>query len=756
MQNPDVLKQKIQDSLAVKNLSQAQKHLKKLCKLEPNDFQAWYFLGSINGQLGKFDDAIKALQKALRIKSSSTEALSILGLALFSAGRHEEAVATYKKLIKLEPGNIDALINIGAAYIVLEDYQQAISQLQQSLKYELTSIAHANLGKAFHHIGNQDDAQKHLEIALSMESSSLDALMIMAEMKHEQRNYNEALNYYDNATKFHPNEEKTWNNKGLVLYDTRQTKEAIACFKQAIELNPKHLNSFLNLGIAEHSIGETSAAIKSFKHAIAVNPKYLSAYINLGIAEHDIGQSKEAEILLNKALKISPKNGKILNELGRIYLSRANHSKAMEYFKQSHQYSSAQATSKQVSISNFLYTMNYDPQYSQKDIYEAHKKWGNSFKKEIISNRSACNNKKIRIGYISPDFRTHSVAYFIEPLLTQHNKNEFEIVCYANVSSPDEKTKELMAYADKSRDIHLVDSNELYKIISDDKIDILIDLAGHTSGNSLLAFSRKPAAIQITYLGYPNTTGLTSIDYRIVDKITDPIEQNDWHAEQLLFMPDCFICYKPPTDAPNIKTLPSAENKTITFGCFNSIIKFTPAVVRTFSDILKSVSNSKLVLKGKSLNDNDIRQPLLSLFNEQGIDESRLQLLAQTSSNTEHLELYNTIDIALDTFPYNGTTTTAEALYMSTPVISSMGDRHASRVSASLLTAIGHSELIAESEKDYVKLATELANDALRLENYNENLRADMLKSPLCDAPTFTKNLENIYKDVWTDYCSKK
>ena len=728
MQNPDVLRQKIQDSLASQDLPQAQRDLKKLCKMEPNDFQAWYFLGSINGQLDNFTDAIKSLQQAIRIEPSSTEALAILGLAFFSARRYQEAITTYKKLITLEPDNIDALINTGAAYIILKDYQHAIIVLQQSLQHEATSIAHANLGKALHQTGNKDEALKHLNTALNMEPSSLDALMIMAEIYQEQHNHDEALNYYDKAAKFHPSAEKIWNNKGLVLYDTDQTSDAIACFK----------------------------------HAIKLNPKYLSAYINLAIAEHDVGRSGEASKLLNKALKISPKNAKVLNELGRIHLSQAHHSKAMEYFKQAHQFSSNESSSKQVSISNFLYTMNYDPKYSQEDIYTAHKKWGDSLKKEINhshiipDNKNKNKNKKIRIGYLSPDFRVHSVAYFIEPVLAHHNKNEFEIVCYANVSAPDDKTKELMAYADESRDINQIDNDKLQQMIIDDKIDILVDLAGHTSGNSLFTFAKKLSPIQITYLGYPNTTGLTSIDYRIVDEITDPSGQNDLHTEQLLFMPKCFLCYQPPSNAPSVKTHPPVENKTITFGCFNSIIKFTPAVIRIFSDILKSVSNSKLVLKGKSLNDDDIRQPLLNLFNEQGIDESRLQLLAQTSSNTEHLELYNTIDIALDTYPYNGTTTTAEALYMGTPVITSMGDRHASRVSASLLTTIGHAELIAENEKNYVKLATELANDASRLKNYNENLRTDMLGSPLCDAPTFTKNLEEIYKDVWADYCSEK
>ena len=756
MQKPDVLRQKIQDCFAAQDLPQAQKHLKKLCKMVPNDFQAWYFLGSIKGQLGQFNDAIKALHKALRIEPSSTEALSILGLAFFSAGRHEEAITTYKKLLTFEPNNTDALGNLGAAYLVLEQYQQAIPLLQESLKLESSAVTHANLGKAFHHIRSHDDAQKHLNAALDMEPSSLDALMILGEVSHEQGYYKEALKYYEDAIQYHPNTAEAWNNKALILYDLGKYKSALLALQHATQLRKNYLSAIINIGVCQIAMNDFNVAEKTFKQCIQISPASDEAHFHLGIIQKKLGNSQLALKSQTTALNINPKNYKAHIELGKIYQKMSYHKKSISQFRKAHTLSQGSPYQRDIAMHNLLLSMNYAPNFSQEDIYNAHKNWGLQIEKKVkkLIPEKITTDNKLRIGYFSSDFKAHSVAYFIEPILANHDLKQFEIYCYSNVLKPDETTKRLRTYPVKWRKTCHMNDKVLLKQIIDDKINIFIDLMGHTANNRLSILASKPAPIQMTYLGYPNTTGLSSVDYRIVDKITDTKNDGHYHTESLARLSGCFLCYKPSEDAPKVKDTPMENHGYITFGTFNNSVKITQEVVHLYSNILHATNNSRLVLKNKSFQDVNIRERYISMFKENEIDSSRLSFLSMTPTTIAHLDLYNTIDIALDSFPYNGTTTTCEALYMGTPVITFLGDRHSSRVSASLLTAIGHKELIAESEQDYVKLAIELANDTTRLKNYNENLRADMLESPLCDAPSFTHNLENLYKNVWENYCS--
>lgn len=758
MQNPDVLRQNIQNCITSQDLPQAKKHLQKLCKIEPNDFHAWYSLGSINGQLGKFNDAIKALHKALRIDSSSTEALAILGLAFFSAERYEEAITTYKKLIKIEPDNIDALINISAAYLVLEECEQAILPLQQSLKIKQTSTALANLGKALHGTGNDNDAQAQLEAALNLEPSSLEALMIMGEISHEQHDYEQALKYYEATTQHHPDVAKAWNNKGLVLYDSGQYVEAISSLQFALKLKKNYLSAMLNLGLCYGAQENYNKAEDVFKRCIDIEPRSAKSHLHLGMIQQHQGNSKLALSSLDITLKLEPDNALAYNEKGGIYLNMGCYKESMQQYQKAYELSNKKSSNQHFAMDNLLFGMNYDSENSKEDIYLAHKAWGEQIEKKTTQNihNHRKHNNKIRIGYFSSDFRTHSVAYFIEPIIAHHEQKEFEIFCYANVLKPDESTKRLQAISNHWRDTRHMTDEVLHQQIIDDEIDILIELMGHTADNRLCVMADKPAPVQITYLGYPNTTGLSSIDYRIVDEITDPQSDGEYNTETLSRLPDCFLCYQPSIEAPSVKNTPAQENNFITFGSFNNLTKITDDVVRTYSEILSVTAGSKLILKNRSFRDSDIRDRFIKLFANNDIDSSRLILLASTPTTAAHLELYNTIDIALDTFPYNGTTTTCEALHMGTPVITYLGDRHAARVSASLLTAIGHKELIAGSEKDYIRLAVELAEDTERLKSYNENLRTDMLKSPLCDAISFTKDLEGLYKKIWENYCSEK
>jgi predicted O-linked N-acetylglucosamine transferase (SPINDLY family) len=411
------------------------------------------------------------------------------------------------------------------------------------------------------------------------------------------------------------------------------------------------------------------------------------------------------------------------------------------------------------SYSNLLLSMNYT-HHDTGTIFQEHLNYARQFAASLASDIPPYTNelipdRRIRIGYVSPDFRRHSVNYFIEPVLAAHTREQFEVFCYSDVVSPDEVSHRIQTYPVQWRDIVGMTDAQIAALVRSDRIDILVDLAGHTGYNRMLLFARKPAPVQVSWLGYPNTTGLKAVDYRIVDGYTDPPGLTDpFYTEKLTRMPESFLCYQPEQDSPEIGPLPSLQAGHITFGSFNIISKVTPEAVALWADILKKVPDAKLFLKAKSLFDKGTREYLGALFLQQGIPMDRLIFKFHTASYKEHLAMYNSIDIALDTFPYNGTTTTCEALWMGVPVVTLAGDRHASRVGKSLLTNIGLPELVAETENAYIDIAVKLAADIDRLRFLRERLREMMRQSPVCDATGFTANLENCYREMWRTYCA--
>jgi predicted O-linked N-acetylglucosamine transferase (SPINDLY family) len=363
--------------------------------------------------------------------------------------------------------------------------------------------------------------------------------------------------------------------------------------------------------------------------------------------------------------------------------------------------------------------------------------------------------RPLRIGYVSPDFKQHSVAHFIEPVLAAHDKSKFEVFCYSNNLMTDEVTQRIQSACAHWRVIADQSDEVVAKQIRDDGIDILVDLAGHTPQNRLLVFARKPAPVQATWIGYPNTTGLTTMDYRITDAFADPVGDSDrFHTEKLIRLPECFSCFEAPRESPQVCALPALATGHITFGSFNNPLKFTPAVIEQWLHILKRVPNSRLVLKYQGLDSAFMSALLRAQFGAHGIAPQRLDILGKDVSQFDHMNRYNQIDIGLDPFPYNGTTTTCDALWMGVPVITLAGRSHVGRVGVSQLTNIGLPELIGHNEDDYVDIAVALANDLPRLAALRSGLRERLKASPLMDAPRLTRNLEAVYREMWKNHIS--
>ena len=359
-------------------------------------------------------------------------------------------------------------------------------------------------------------------------------------------------------------------------------------------------------------------------------------------------------------------------------------------------------------------------------------------------------DKKLRVALVSPDLRRHSVAFFIEPLLEHFDRSRLEIVCYSTNRTFDDVSARLKSLATLWRDVSTKIEVQLGDQMSEDRIDIALDLAGHTDGNSLLAFGLRLAPVQATYCGYPATTGLPQMDWRIVDSLTDPQGCEAHATEKLLRLDPCFLCYRPPQDAPEPARRPDG---TIVFGSFNATRKHNAQTAALWSRILHAVPNSRLVLKSQDLTEEDVRTLLLARFAPHGVAD-RITILEPPASLADHLALYSSIDIALDPLPYHGTTTTCEALWMGVPVITMPTTMHAGRVGVSLLTNAGAPELIAKDEDHYIHLAATLAADPARLAHYRANLRPMLQSSPLLDRKSFAHRMEQAFRTMWQSWCA--
>ena len=405
--------------------------------------------------------------------------------------------------------------------------------------------------------------------------------------------------------------------------------------------------------------------------------------------------------------------------------------------------------------SNLLMAMNYSEKFSQTDIYFESRKWEALHSIESSGDESCdggiilSEGKRIRVGFVSSDFRAHSVSYFFEPLLNYIDDNRFETYCYSDVVVPDVVTERLKGLSGHWVETASMNDVALVKQIRADRIDILVDLAGHTGGNRLRVFSGRAAPIQTTWLGYPNTTGLSSIDFRLTDEIADPFGEADrLHSEKLIRLKNGFLCYQPLASAPE-NGLPACFTKRyITFGSFNNISKMSSGVIAVWARILRRVKNSQLLLKCHNFADHATAERFIGYFADFGIARDRIEVRPVVPDPNHHLAVYNEIDIALDTFPYNGTTTTFEALWMGVPVITMSGGRHAARVGASILTRLGLPDLVASSAIEYISLAEGLSNDLVRLEKLHQSLRLTLASSALCDAANFAQEVGTAFENM--------
>lgn len=584
----------------------------------------------------------------------------------------------------------------------------------------------------------------------------LERLLDEAAVLRRNGSLEEAERRYRAALRLRPNAAAVLLLLGTLLAEQARDKEAAQALQRSLAFDPDLPDSHYNLGVVQQRLGRTEDAVASFARAAALDPSYAEAHNNLGNALQSLGRPEEALPHYERALAAAPGFGAALG-------NRANALKALGRIEDAvADYRRALALDPGLADvhSNLLLALNYLGELAPAACFEEHRAWAQRHADPLCPAAPAWANdatadRRLRVGYVSPDFREHSVACFIEPILGAHDPDAVEVHCYADAARADRVTERLRRLPVQWHDIAGTSDAQVAELVRAHRIDILVDLAGHTAGNRLLAFARRPAPVQMTWIGYPNTTGMRAMDYRLTDADADPEGAAErLHTEALLRLPRGFLCYRPPAESPAVGPLPCLATGRVTYASFNNHAKLSAPTIACWAELLRAAPEARLLLKAHGLANASVREAVRQRFAAHGIGADRLELRGPTASAAEHLAAYGEADVALDTFPYNGTTTTCEALWMGVPVVTLAGASHAARVGASLLRRTGLDELVAADPRAYVARARELAADRARLAALRAGLRGRLEQSPLMDAPGCARDLERAYREAWRAWCA--
>ncbi len=713
------------------NLRDAQVCYEQALALQPGNADANHLLGVLAAQTGHPDLALDLIRQAIRLHDRSASRthdrslayLSSLGTTLRQMGRGAEAVDAFRRAVRLAPQ--DAQVHYNLANVLCDNGkpEEAVAAFREAIRIRPDFVAaHYNLG-----------------IVLSAQGKLTETVAVWRDVVRMSPDFAEA-----------------WNNIGAVLLTLGSFDEAATACREALRIRPGDGRAHCNIGSALAGLGRLDEAAAAFQEALRVDPQDATSHYNLGLVHADQGRLDQSVAAYREALRIRPDHTGVHCNIGLALLGQGRLDDAVAAFGQA----AALQPDEDFPASNLLLCMNYDAGAANARIFEAHRAWDARHGRAVAPAAAGHANdrtpeRRLKIGYVSPDFRRHPVASVVEPLLRCHDGRQVEVHCYAETPKPDATTARLQALAGNWLNTAGMPDAALAERIRADGIDILVDLAGHTAGNRLRVFARKPAPVQVSWLGYPNTRGLGAIDYRLVDAVTDPEGEADAFAsETLVRLAGGFLCWGAPDDVGEPAPPPCLAGGAVTFGSFNSPAKLSDATLDAFAALLTRLPEARLLLKGHGFADPAVCAWFEGRLSQRGIAAGRVELAARLPDETAHLRFYDRVDIALDPFPYNGMATTCEALWMGVPVVTLAGDRHAGRIGASLMTRIGLAGLIAGSVDGYVEIAAGLAGDPNRLRDLRRSLRPRLAASPLCNAPAFARTIEDAYRTMWRRWCA--
>ena len=720
-------------TLAVRqgNLPLALRFLTIALQANPQEACHWLSFAEALLQSGSLDDARAMVEKAaLRFSTPELSALrSRLDLAELyrrAVDHHKsrqfaEAERLYTAILSADPGHADSLHMIGQLAYQTDRAEIGISLIEQAIRLNGNNAAfHYSLGNALAACGRSEEAKARFERALELQPAFPEALTCLGNLYHSLGNLDEAVRHYSAVIAAGVNSANAHNNLGAVLFDQGRLGEAIVHLTEALGQNADLVEAHNNLGNALRESGRLDDAIRHYREALRLKPDYAAALSNLAGTFKTKGNLSEAAINYRAAIRHKPD------------------------FIEAH--------------NNLNMLLGYSADVPHQELVDQARKFNDDVAAPLLRRRAFRNapdpERRLRVGYVSGDFRNHSVNYFFEPLLRHHAHGDFEFFAYANMHAEDEVTARLKGGFDHWRNIRTLSDDAACDLIEADGIDILVDMSGHMAANRLLVFARKPAPVQATWLGFTTTTGVQAIDYRISDPFADPPGMTEhFNTETLWRLPASFCVYQPragiadPIDHP-----PSDDNGYVTFGCFNNFTKVTDRTLRRWGEILARVPDARLLLEIVGIDSEDFRRETEARLHRLGIALDRVILEPRRRSN--QYVLYNRIDIALDPFPFHGGATTLDALWMSVPVIALAGAYFTGRMGVTILSNVGLPELITQDEAAYVDLAVQLATEPAKLRAIRHNLRQRMADSRMMDFAAFARDMEDAYRGMWRVWCA--
>ncbi|MDX2109236.1 MAG: tetratricopeptide repeat protein [Verrucomicrobiota bacterium] len=677
---------------------------------DPRLVDAWQLLGFLNLQLAHYADALPCYDKAISLNSQPAYHL-YRGECLYHLGRPKEAIPALRRGLHAPKGGSEAHFYLGLAYRQLKDDKSALAHLKSAV------------------------------LRSDLEPLKID---IFVRVLIEMCGANEALELIGNFQVDAPTSVVLRYARGQLLLMDDKPVIAEPLLREATLAYPTCADVFYYLGRSLREQRKINDAIGAFQHAAQLNPKHLEALNYLAMCLADCDRLNEAVAIQMEALKINPNSIACLNNAAGCLSRQGKIEPALRFYRRLVELAPKQL----VFHSNLLFTLNYSSLETPRSIFEAHQNYGELMASlPLPANLPALQVKDrtgrpLRIGIISGDLRLHPVVSWLEAWLPHLPRDRVELVAFCTNEKDDAVTDRLRPLFTQWVDLRLTSMLESGQRMREAAVDIIIDLAGHTGRNLLHALSWRCAPIQVSMLGYPNTTGLKTMDYRITDRIADPRGVTDrFHSEKLIRMPESAWCFQAPDDAP----APDAQpHEGIVFGCFNNLAKFQPAAIQHWSRLLLETPGSRLHLKSSGLQDPFLQKHYYKLFGDLGITADRLILVGRTRTMAEHYRCYQDVDVALDTFPYHGTTTTAEALWMGVPVISLTGSDHRARVGFSLLSTIGHDEWAVSTWDEYRRTAQRVATQYRQSPNLRHDLRERMRTSSLCDGQAYARNIMDV------------
>jgi predicted O-linked N-acetylglucosamine transferase (SPINDLY family) len=735
-------------------LEMAEEIYRRILAVAPEQADAWHLLGVLAQQRGTPQTAAKHIRQAIALNPAVAEFHNNLGEACRAMGQTDEAVACYERALQLSPQMVDARCNLGVLLSGQGRRDAAMAQFRAVLEVQPDHAKSlCNLGTLLKDARQFDAARSYLRRAVQVAPQLAEAHNSLGVVCKEQGRFDEAVACYRRALELRPSFAAAHNNLGNVLFRQGRLGEAVACYQCAIQLKPDFAEAYSSLGNSLSELGRFEQAAVSLRQAVAICPHLAGVQSNLGNVLCRLGKLDEAAACHHRAIELQPDFADAHSNLGDVRKEQGRLDEAMACYRRA-----LTLTPHAASIhSNLVYTLEFCPDLPRQTLAEELRGWRRVHAEPLAGQIAPHTNdrspeRRLRIGYVSPDFRAHAVGQFLLPLLESHDHRQFEVCCYSSVVAPDAVTARCRAAADVWREAAGLSDEQLAAMIRRDQVDLLVDLTMHMAGSRLLVFARKPAPLQITYLAYCSTTGLDAIDYRLTDPYLDPADADQsYYAEQSVRLPETYWCYRPLVAAAAVSGPPAARTGRMTFGCLNNFCKVTEPTLVAWSRLLQAIPRSRLLLHAQ---EGAHRDALRGRLAAQGIDRERIEFVPRLATDA-YFQLYDQIDVALDPFPYGGGTTTLDALWMGVPVVTRVGQTAVGRGGLSILSNLGLAELAAHSTEQYLRIASELAHDQPRLAHLHATLRERMQGSPLMDARRFARNVEAAYRQMWRRWCGK-